>query len=121
QAIHDVVDPALPAGVRAHYNGSLEISETYNRITLENQREFTPPILLITLLAIHLTFRSIRKTLLSVLAIAVSVPGHPRPPRRAAVRRQCDDRPGDAVAGNEQRGGGQVLRRRFGRRHHGRL
>jgi uncharacterized protein len=73
QAIHDVVDPALPAGVRAHYNGSLEISETYNRITLENQREFTPPILLITLLAIHLTFRSIRKTLLSVVAIAVSV------------------------------------------------
>ena len=30
-----LVDPRLPPGVRAYYNGSLEISETYNRITLE--------------------------------------------------------------------------------------
>ena len=36
---------------KAYYNGSLEISETYNRITLANQRTFTPPIFLITLLA----------------------------------------------------------------------
>ena len=48
QQIHDIVDPKLPAGVRAYYNGSLEISETYNRITLDNQRKFTPPILLFT-------------------------------------------------------------------------
>ena len=40
---------ALPAGVKAYYNGSLEISETYNRITLANQRTFTPPICVITL------------------------------------------------------------------------
>src|SRR5687767_11922561 len=26
--IHDVIDPRLPSGLRAHYNGSLEISET---------------------------------------------------------------------------------------------
>ena len=37
QQIHDLVDPRLPEGIRAYYNGSLEISETYNRITLENQ------------------------------------------------------------------------------------
>src|SRR5688572_27185714 len=37
QQIHDIIDPRLPAGVRAYYNGSLEISETYNRITLDNQ------------------------------------------------------------------------------------
>ena len=73
QAIHQIVDPALPPGIRAHYNGSLEISETYNRITLDNQKKFTPPILLITVLAIYVSFRSIRKTLLSLLAIAVSV------------------------------------------------
>ncbi len=54
QQIHDIVDPKLPAGVRAYYNGSLEISETYNRITLDNQRKFTPPILLFTVLAIYL-------------------------------------------------------------------
>ena len=34
--------------MRAYYNGSLEISETYNRITLDNQQKFTPPILLFT-------------------------------------------------------------------------
>ena len=49
QRIHDLVDPELPPGVKRHYNGSLEISETYNRITLDNQRNFTPPILLFTI------------------------------------------------------------------------
>ena len=73
QQIHGIIDPRLPPGVRAYYNGSLEISETYNRITLDNQRRFTPPILLVTVLAIYVTFRSWRKTLLSVVAIAASV------------------------------------------------
>jgi predicted RND superfamily exporter protein len=73
QQIHDIVDPRLPAGVKAYYNGSLEISETYNRITLDNQLRFTPPILIVTVLAIYLTFRSLRKTVLSVIAIAASI------------------------------------------------
>jgi predicted RND superfamily exporter protein len=73
QKIHDVVDPRLPAGIRAYYNGSLEISETYNRITLDNQRRFTPPIFVFTLLAIFVAFRSWRKTLLALFAILVSV------------------------------------------------
>jgi len=73
QRIHDIIDPKLPPGVRAYYNGSLEISETYNRITLDNQRKFTPPILLFTVLAIYLSFRSWRKTLLSLVAVLVSV------------------------------------------------
>jgi predicted RND superfamily exporter protein len=73
QQIHDIVDPRLPAGLRVHYNGSLEISETYNRITLDNQQKFTPPILLITVAAIYLTFRSWRKTLLALFGVAVSV------------------------------------------------
>ena len=73
QRIHDIVDPGLPPGVRSHYNGSLEISETYNRITLDNQRKFTPPILLFTVLAIYATFRSIRKTALALFAVGVSV------------------------------------------------
>ena len=60
QKIHDIVDPQLPPGVRAYYNGSLEISETYNRVTLDNQRKFTPPILVFTLGAVYLTFRSWR-------------------------------------------------------------
>ncbi len=73
QQIHDIVDPKLPAGVRAYYNGSLEISETYNRITLDNQRKFTPPILFFTVLAIYLSFRSWRKTMLAMFAIVVSL------------------------------------------------
>jgi predicted RND superfamily exporter protein len=73
QQIHEIVDPRLPTGVRAYYNGSLEISETYNRITLDNQRKFTPPILLFTVLAIYLSFRSWRKTLLALVAIFVSI------------------------------------------------
>jgi predicted RND superfamily exporter protein len=73
QRIHDIVDPQLPAGVKAYYNGSLEISETYNRVTLDNQRKFVPPILIVTVLAIYLAFRSWRKTLLSVVAIGVSI------------------------------------------------
>ena len=73
QRIHDIVDPQLPAGLKAYYNGSLEISETYNRITLDNQQKFTPPILLFTLIAIYLTFRSWRKTLLALVAITVSI------------------------------------------------
>jgi predicted RND superfamily exporter protein len=66
------VDARLPAGFAAHYNGSLEISETYNRITLENQTKFTPPIALLTLVAIFLLFRSWRHTLVTALAVFVS-------------------------------------------------
>jgi predicted RND superfamily exporter protein len=73
QQIHDVVDPNLPSGIQAYYNGSLEISETYNRITLDNQQRFTPPILLLTVLAIYVSFRSWRKTLLAMVAILVSI------------------------------------------------
>jgi uncharacterized protein len=73
QRIHDIVDPGLPPGVKAYYNGSLEISETYNRITLANQRTFTPPIFIITLLAVFLSFRSWRKMVLTIVAVGVSV------------------------------------------------
>jgi predicted RND superfamily exporter protein len=73
QKIHDLVDPKLPEGVRAYYNGSLEISETYNRITLDNQQKFTPPIFLFTILAIYAAFRSFKKTVLAMFAILVSI------------------------------------------------
>ncbi|MBA3295704.1 MAG: RND family transporter, partial [Acidobacteria bacterium] len=73
QQIHDIIDPRLPPGIRAYYNGSLEISETYNRITLDNQRKFTPPILLFTILAIYAAFRSWRKTGVAMFAILVSI------------------------------------------------
>ena len=73
QRIHEVVEPQLPAGVRAYYNGSLEISETYNRVTLDSRRKFMPPVLLFTLAAIYAMFRSWRRTLLACVAIGASV------------------------------------------------
>jgi hypothetical protein len=71
-AIHDTVDRRLPAGMEAYYNGSLEISEAYNRITLENTRNLTPPILLLTILAVYVMFRSWRITGVVVISILVS-------------------------------------------------
>jgi predicted RND superfamily exporter protein len=70
--IHAIVDPRLPDGMSAFYNGSLEISETYNRITLENTRNLTPPILLLTVGAIFMMFRSWRITGLLMVAVLVS-------------------------------------------------
>ncbi len=72
-AVHRAVTSRLPAGLTAHFNGSLEISETYNRITLDNTAKFTPPILLLTLAAIYLMFRSWRRTALTMFAVLVSV------------------------------------------------
>ena len=72
-SIKSIVEAKLPSGFRAHYNGSLEISETYNRVTLDNQRKFTPPIFLCTLLSLFVMFRSWRQTLLTMFAVLVSV------------------------------------------------
>lgn len=71
--IRGLVTAALPADFRAHYNGSLEITEWYNRVTLDNQLKFTPPILLLTLGALFAMFRSWRKTVLTFGAILVSL------------------------------------------------
>lgn len=71
--IKAIVAARAPPGVAAFYNGSIEISETYNRITLANQRTFIPPILLVTLGAIYAMFRSARKTLLAFCGIALSI------------------------------------------------
>ena len=73
ERIHQTVDARLPPGVEAFYNGSLEISEAYNRVTLQNTRELTPPILLLTILAVYVMFRSWRVTLLVVISVLVSV------------------------------------------------
>jgi len=62
-----------PPGFTAHLNGSIAITEAYNRVTLDNQRVFTPPIFLVTLLAIYIMFRSWKKTALTLVAVFVSV------------------------------------------------
>ncbi|MBK9241159.1 MAG: MMPL family transporter [Acidobacteria bacterium] len=45
----------------------------HNRVTLANQTTFTPPILALTLLALFVMFRSVKKTLLTFGAILVSL------------------------------------------------
>jgi predicted RND superfamily exporter protein len=72
QDIRDKVAAGLPNGFKTYFNGSLEISETYNRITLDNQQKFTPPIGALTLVAIFLLFRSWRHTLLTAVAVFIS-------------------------------------------------
>jgi uncharacterized protein len=72
EEIHQLIDPRLPPGMTALYNGSLEISETYNRVTLDNTKKLTPPILLLTIGGIFLMFRSWRITALLVVAVLVS-------------------------------------------------
>ncbi|MGE5815194.1 MAG: efflux RND transporter permease subunit, partial [Acidobacteriota bacterium] len=72
-AIHSAVLAKLPPGITPHFNGSLEISETYNRVTLSNTFKFAPPILILTLGAIYLMFRSWRRTLLAMVAVLISV------------------------------------------------
>jgi predicted RND superfamily exporter protein len=71
--IRRVVERDIPAGFEAHYNGSLEISEAYNRVTIANTQNLMPPIVVITLAAIYWMFRSVRKTVLIAVAIGVSV------------------------------------------------
>lgn len=71
--IRRLVDSQLPRDFKAHYNGSLEITEWYNRVTLANQSKFTPPILIITMLAIFVMFRSFKKTVLTLGAILISL------------------------------------------------
>jgi predicted RND superfamily exporter protein len=71
--IHELIDPGLPAGMRAFYNGSLEISETYNRVTLANTRNLTAPILALMVGGIFFLFRSWRITGLLIVATLISV------------------------------------------------
>lgn len=73
EEIEGLVAAGTPAGFRAHVNGSVEITEAYNRVTLSNQRVFTPPIFVMTSLAIFFLFRSWKKTLLTLVAVLISV------------------------------------------------
>lgn len=73
EEIRAVVERRLPIGLRAHFNGSIEISESYNRVTLDNQRTFIPPIFVLTFGAIYLMFRSLRRTVLTMAAVSLSI------------------------------------------------
>jgi len=71
--IYSTVRAQLPGGLAAYYNGSIEINETYNRVTIDNQRRFLPAILLLTLLAVYVLFRSIPHAIVVLTCIVVTV------------------------------------------------
>jgi predicted RND superfamily exporter protein len=71
--VHAVVNQALPAGFEAHYNGSLEFSDTYNRVTVDNTRYLTPPVLILMLIGLYVMFRSVRKAIVIFVATIASV------------------------------------------------
>lgn len=71
--IKTIVETGMPAGMSAFYNGSIEINETYNRITAANTRNLTPPVFLLTVAAIFFLFRSWRITIVVVGSALVSV------------------------------------------------
>lgn len=73
ERIRAILDRDRPAGLKVYFNGPLEISETYNRVTIANQRDLTPPVVLVTLTALYLLFRSVRKVGLLFFCIGVSV------------------------------------------------
>jgi predicted RND superfamily exporter protein len=70
--IYRTVGARLPHGLSAYYNGSIEISATYNRITISNQWRFIPPILALTLIAVYVLFRSLQHALIVSFSIVVS-------------------------------------------------
>ena len=73
ERVRAAVDRHLTPGLRAYYNGSLEISETYNRVTVANTVKFTPPILLMTVAALFILFRSWRITVLTLGAVLINI------------------------------------------------
>ncbi len=71
--IRSIVGAGMPDAFRAYYNGALEISDTYERVTRDNQTRLTPPILVLTVLAIYAMFRSWRYTAVTLFAVLVSL------------------------------------------------
>ena len=62
-----------PPSVRLHYNGSVEISEEYNRQSMANVRNYTPLMFLLITVSIYFLFRSWSRVLIVILATLLSL------------------------------------------------
>jgi predicted RND superfamily exporter protein len=71
--IRAIMENDPPRGIRVYYSGSMEISKEYDRFTLQNQRTFTPPLIVLIVLSILLLFRSIVKLMIILFVIAASL------------------------------------------------
>ena len=62
-----------PRGVRILYNGSMEITEEYDRQSLENLRRYPPLILAVVIASVYCFFRSASRVLLVTITTLMAV------------------------------------------------
>jgi len=68
-----LAEQGRPQNVRLYYNGSLEISQEYDRVTMANTRDYTPPMFLLIVLSIYLLFRSWSRVAIVLLTTLLSI------------------------------------------------
>lgn len=71
--IREIMEEGSPDGVKVYYSGSMEISKEYDRFTMQNQRDFTPPLILLIVVAILFLFRSLSRLLIVVFVVGSSL------------------------------------------------
>ena len=62
-----------PPGVRVHYNGSMEISQEYDRQSMANMRDYTPLMFLLITATIYFLFRSWFRVVIVIFATLLSL------------------------------------------------
>jgi len=72
-AIREIIEEGIPDGVEVSYSGSMEISKEYDRFTMQNQRDFTPPLVLLIWISTLLLFRSFWKVLIVSIVVTMSL------------------------------------------------
>lgn len=62
-----------PENVTLYYNGSMEISQEYDRVSMTNMRNYTPPMFLLIVLSTYLLFRSWFRVAIVSLSTLLSI------------------------------------------------
>jgi hypothetical protein len=63
----------LPPGVRLHFNGSMEVSQEYDRVSMANMKNFTPPMFLLIVGSVYFFFRSWSRVVIVVAVTLLSL------------------------------------------------
>ncbi len=71
--IRAIMNEGLKGGARLHYTGSMETSKEYDRFTLQNQRDFMLPLILMISVSILLLFRSFFLLIIIGTVVAASL------------------------------------------------
>jgi predicted RND superfamily exporter protein len=73
EEIREIMDGDKIDETDVFYSGSMEISKEYDRFTMENQRDFTPPLIVLIIISILFLFRSFSKLFIVGFVVAVSL------------------------------------------------